>query len=65
MREHHLRIYVESSSVEVFANGGQAVITDLIYPEAEAKRITVDADDDNVVFSSLYIYELIQVKNGD
>ncbi|CAI6084494.1 Levanase [Paenibacillus sp. JJ-100] len=60
--DHHLRMYIDSSSVEVFANGGQAVITDLIYPDAEAKRITVDADDDNVVFSSLDIYELTPAK---
>lgn len=59
-----LRIYVDSSSVEVFAHDGQVVITDLIYPDAEAKGISVHADHDNLVFSSLNIYELSPIKGN-
>lgn len=58
----HLRIYVDSSSVEVFASDGQAVITDLIYPDVDAARITVDADQEDMIFSALHIYELSPVK---
>ncbi|WP_337033854.1 glycoside hydrolase family 32 protein [Paenibacillus illinoisensis] len=58
----HLRIYVDSSSVEVFASDGQAVITDLIYPDVDAARITIDADQEDMVFSALHIYELSPVK---
>lgn len=57
-REQHLRIYVDASSVEVFANDGQAVITDLIYPAAEAKGISMACVHDDLIFSSLQIYEL-------
>ncbi|CAH1191011.1 glycoside hydrolase family 32 protein [Paenibacillus sp. JJ-223] len=60
----HLRIYVDSSSVEVFAHDGQAVITDLIYPDAEAKGISVHADHEDLVFSSLHIYELSPIKGN-
>lgn len=60
----HLRIYVDSSSVEVFAHDGQAVVTDLIYPDAEAKGISVHADHEDLVFSSLHIYELSPIKGN-
>lgn len=60
----HLRIYVDSSSVEVFAHDGQAVITDLIYPDAESKGISVHADHEDLVFSSLHIYELSPIKGN-
>ncbi|RCX13562.1 levanase [Fontibacillus phaseoli] len=53
-----LHIYVDRSSVEVFANGGQAVITDLIYPDAESKGISLAADDDGLVLASLTVYAL-------
>ncbi len=54
-----LRIFVDAASVEVFANKGQAVITDLIYPDADATGISFFSEQDNAVLSSLYIYELI------
>lgn len=53
-----LKVYVDRSSVEVFANGGQAVITDLIYPKADSKGISVVTHDDQLVLASLTIYEI-------
>lgn len=53
-----LRIFVDRSSVELFADRGQAVITDLIYPDPASTGITVFADDDRKVVESLHIYEV-------
>lgn len=57
-----LRIYVDHSSVEVFANDGQAVITDLIYPDVDSKGISAHAENTDLVFSSLHIYEISPTK---
>ncbi|MBT2284080.1 glycoside hydrolase family 32 protein [Paenibacillus polymyxa] len=57
-----LRIFVDHSSVEVFANDGQAVITDLIYPDVDCQGISVHADNTDLVFSSLHIYEISPTK---
>ncbi|QNV55833.1 Levanase [Paenibacillus polymyxa E681] len=38
-----LHIYVDRSSIEVFFNHGQVVITDLIFPDAESKDFVVEA----------------------
>ncbi|KQY94370.1 glycoside hydrolase [Paenibacillus sp. Root52] len=56
--EQQLQIYVDSSSVEVFANDGEAVLTDLIYPDVDANRISIAADNESLILSSLHIYEL-------
>lgn len=55
---YDLRIYVDRSSVEVFGNGGQAVITDLIFPEPESGALAAFAEHVEDVFLSLDIYEL-------
>lgn len=57
-----LRIFVDHSSVEVFANDGQAVITDLIYPDADCQGISAHAENTDLVFSSLHIYEISSTK---
>ncbi|MNP73616.1 Levanase precursor [compost metagenome] len=57
-----LRIFVDHSSVEVFANDGQAVITDLIYPDVDSKGISAHAENKDLVFSSLHIYEISPTK---
>ncbi|WP_433581893.1 glycoside hydrolase family 32 protein [Paenibacillus amylolyticus] len=57
-----LRIFVDHSSVEVFANDGQAVITDLIYPDADCQGISAHAENTDLVFSSLHIYEISPTK---
>ncbi|MGC5774571.1 glycoside hydrolase family 32 protein [Paenibacillus pabuli] len=57
-----LRIFVDHSSVEVFANNGQAVITDLIYPDMTSKAISVQAEQNDMIFNSLHIYELSPIQ---
>uniref|UniRef100_A0A8R1EGQ4 fructokinase n=1 Tax=Caenorhabditis japonica TaxID=281687 RepID=A0A8R1EGQ4_CAEJA len=58
----HMRIYVDYSSVEVFANDGQAVITDMIYPDAGSMGISVQSQNKDLVFASLHIYELSPIR---
>jgi fructan beta-fructosidase len=53
-----LHIYVDSSSVEVFANDGIAVITDLIYPEPHDNGLKIYASDESVVLHSLQIFTM-------
>lgn len=53
-----LHIFVDQSSVEVFGNGGEAVITDLIFPNPESKEIEVYAKDGEVNLKSLELYLL-------
>lgn len=55
---YDLRIYVDRSSVEVFGNGGQAVLTDLIFPASESAGLAAFAEQEEAVFRSLEIYEL-------
>ncbi|KOX15389.1 glycoside hydrolase family 32 protein [Nocardiopsis sp. NRRL B-16309] len=39
-----LRVVVDTSSVEVFADGGRATLTDLVFPDPDATGISVRAD---------------------
>ncbi|MNB91628.1 Levanase precursor [compost metagenome] len=55
---YDLSIYVDRSSVEVFAGGGQAVVTDLMYPGPASKGLAAFAEHEEDVFLSLDIYEL-------
>ncbi|MEJ8306353.1 glycoside hydrolase family 32 protein [Saccharibacillus sacchari] len=52
-----LRIFVDRSSVEVFENGGLA-ITDLIFPDSEADRLSVFAADESLTFASVRIWRI-------
>ncbi len=38
-----LRVLVDESSVEVFADGGRVVLTDLVFPEPSAAAMTLDS----------------------
>jgi fructan beta-fructosidase len=42
-REVHLRLLLDASSLEVFAQHGETVLTDLIFPPAGARRVSLDA----------------------
>ncbi|MBB3113961.1 fructan beta-fructosidase [Paenibacillus phyllosphaerae] len=53
-----LRIYVDRSSVEVFAEDGLAVMTELIFPDPESKGLTVFGAEPNAIVSSFAIYEI-------
>lgn len=55
---YDLSIYVDRSSVEVFAGGGQAVVTDLIFPGPASKGLAAFAEHEEDMFLSVDIYEL-------
>lgn len=53
-----VHIYVDWSSVEVFANDGEIVMTDLIFPEPGSRGLEFYTHGGNVKINSLYIYHL-------
>ncbi|MFD2614942.1 glycoside hydrolase family 32 protein [Paenibacillus gansuensis] len=55
------RIYVDRSSVEIFANGGQAALTDLIFPESEEFELSFYSAGGSVEIVELNIHELASV----
>lgn len=61
-----LCIYVDRTSVEVFSNGGQAVITDLIFPKPESAGLVAFTENEETSFLSLEVYKLdLSAINGD
>ncbi|WP_303324737.1 GH32 C-terminal domain-containing protein [Actinomyces radicidentis] len=54
----HLRVLVDHSSVEVFANDGAAVITDAVYPDASSTGVSLFAESGRARFPQLTIHEL-------
>ncbi|MNI40273.1 Levanase precursor [compost metagenome] len=63
---HELCIYVDRTSVEVFGNGGQAVLTDLIFPKPESAGVAAFAEQEGTPFLSLEVYKLaLPAANGD
>ena len=40
----HLRLLIDTSSIEVFANRGETVITDLILPTAGKQTLSINTD---------------------
>lgn len=53
-----LRIIVDRSTIEVFINGGEAVISDRIFPTSNSPSIEVFAGDDSAKISSLMLHKL-------
>ena len=53
-----LKVLVDSSSVEVFANGGLVSITDLIYPDANSRGIDLFAQNGTAQLNGLRIASL-------
>ena len=54
----HLRILVDWSSVEVFADGGRRVITDQVFPSADSDGVELFADGGSATLDSLKIRHL-------
>ncbi|MBC8751586.1 MULTISPECIES: glycoside hydrolase family 32 protein [Paraburkholderia] len=54
-----LTIVVDRNSVEVFADHGRRVITDLIFPASTDNRISVFADDGEATFSDIAVTNLL------
>ena len=52
-----LRIFVDRSSIEVFANDGQAVLTNLVFPSAPYSTLSVSADP-KATLKALSVYPL-------
>jgi sucrose-6-phosphate hydrolase SacC (GH32 family) len=53
-----LRILVDNSLVEVFANGGERVLTDLVYPAAGSNGLKVFADGGAAALDSINVYKM-------
>ena len=53
-----LHIFVDSSSVEVFANNGLVVLTDCIFPSPQSNGLELFAEDGQVIVNSLDVYQL-------
>ena len=54
----HLRILVDWSSVEVFADGGRRVITDQVFPDASSDGVELFADGGSATLDSLKVRQL-------
>ncbi len=54
-----LRIFVDRSSVEVFANDGKGVMTNLVFPTVPYNKLTVVTDGGAAKVKNLKIYSLI------
>lgn len=53
-----LHIFVDRCSVEVFANGGIATISDLIYPSPQNLRLELFTEGSEIFIRSLDVYQL-------
>ncbi|MGH2332270.1 glycoside hydrolase family 32 protein [Thermoanaerobacter mathranii] len=53
-----LHILVDRSSVEIFANDGKVVMTDLIFPDIDSQNVELFSKDGTVKVTSLTIYKL-------
>lgn len=53
-----MHIFVDWSSVELFANNGELVMTDLIFPDNNSQGLELFAVDGNVQLKSLDFYDL-------
>ncbi|UUZ81332.1 glycoside hydrolase family 32 protein [Paenibacillus sp. P26] len=64
-RENRLRLHilVDTSSVEVFGGDGEAVITDLIFPEPEDQELVVYTKGGNAKLLSLEIFPLQSIRD--
>lgn len=60
-----LRILVDEASVEVFANGGKAVFSDVIFPDPASRAMSFYTKGGNVKVVSLKAYKLASVWNGN
>jgi len=53
-----LHVFVDSSSLEVFADNGRTVITDLIFPDPDANGLEIYVTDGSINLHSFEIYTL-------
>ncbi len=53
-----LRIFVDRSSIEVFANEGKGVMTNLVFPTTPYNKLTITTDGGNAKVRNLKIYSI-------
>ena len=53
-----LHIFVDTSSVEIFGNEGEVVVTNLIFPASEEKKRLELYVDGNATLHSMEVYQL-------
>lgn len=54
-----LRVIADRSCVEVYADRGRAVLTELVFPGAEDERLRLFADGGGVRVPSLEVFDLV------
>ena len=52
-----LRMFVDKSSIEIFANGGRTVMTNIVFPSEPYKSLTIESSKKTKV-KSLDIYDI-------
>ena len=58
-----MKIFIDNSSIEVFCNDGEVVITDLIFPIGEIDHFEIFAEDGTVQLNHMNVYHLNSVWN--
>ena len=53
-----LRIFIDKSSVEVFGNNGQFVMTNLVFPENPYTTLSISSADGKAAIENLKIYSI-------
>jgi len=53
-----LHIFMDQCSVEVFANGGSAVLTDCIFPSIESTKLEIFVEGDRATLNRLDVFQL-------
>lgn len=53
-----LRIFIDRSSIEVFANEGKGVMTNLVFPTSPYNKLTITTDGGNAKIKNLKIYSI-------
>ncbi|MCM1354966.1 MAG: DUF4980 domain-containing protein [Staphylococcus sp.] len=53
-----LRIFIDRASIEVFANEGKGVMTNLVFPTTPYTKLTINTDGSNAKVKNLKIYSI-------
>ena len=53
-----LRIFIDRASVELFANGGRGVMTNLMFPTIPYSTLSISTDGNNAKIKNLKIYSI-------
>ncbi len=53
-----LQIFIDRSSMEVFANGGKGVMTNLVFPTVPYSKLTIATDSGSAKINNLKIYSI-------